>query len=58
MRFTINWLKQHLETDASDEEICQKLTDIGLELEEFEDVQLQSELSYAIAYREVTRNIT
>lgn len=37
MKFTINWLKQHLETTASDEEICQKLTDIGLELEEFED---------------------
>ncbi|MGH1378653.1 MAG: phenylalanine--tRNA ligase subunit beta [Alphaproteobacteria bacterium] len=37
MKFTINWLKRHLETDASDEEICRVLTDIGLELEEFED---------------------
>lgn len=37
MKFTINWLKHHLDTDASDEVICQKLTDIGLELEEFED---------------------
>ncbi len=37
MKFTIHWLKQHLETKASDAEICEKLTDIGLELEEFED---------------------
>ena len=37
MKFTINWLKRHLETDASDAEICRVLTDIGLELEEFED---------------------
>lgn len=41
MKFTINWLKQHLDTNASDEEICQKLTDIGLELEEFEDKAAQ-----------------
>ncbi|MGH1456547.1 MAG: phenylalanine--tRNA ligase subunit beta [Alphaproteobacteria bacterium] len=41
MKFTINWLKQHLETTASDAEICQKLTDIGLELEEYEDVAAQ-----------------
>lgn len=37
MKFTINWLKRHLETDASDEEICRVLTNIGLELEDFED---------------------
>ncbi|MGH1375200.1 MAG: phenylalanine--tRNA ligase subunit beta [Alphaproteobacteria bacterium] len=37
MKFTINWLKNHLETDASDEVICETLTNIGLELEEFED---------------------
>ncbi len=41
MKFTINWLKNHLDTTASDEEICQKLTDIGLELEEFENVAAQ-----------------
>ncbi|MGH1404075.1 MAG: phenylalanine--tRNA ligase subunit beta [Alphaproteobacteria bacterium] len=38
MKFTINWLKKHLETDASDTEICEILTNIGLELEEFEDI--------------------
>lgn len=37
MKFTIDWLKQHLDTNASDSEICDKLTDIGLELESFED---------------------
>ena len=43
MKFTINWLKNHLETSASDEEICDVLTNIGLELEEFEDVSKQYE---------------
>ncbi|MCK5385021.1 MAG: phenylalanine--tRNA ligase subunit beta [Alphaproteobacteria bacterium] len=37
MKFTINRLKKHLDTNASDEEICDKLTNIGLEMEEFED---------------------
>ncbi len=37
MKFTLNWLKRHLETDASLEKICKTLTDIGLELEELED---------------------
>ena len=37
MKFTINWLKKHLDTNASDEEICDRLTNIGLELEEYED---------------------
>ncbi len=41
MKFTINWLKNHLETSASDEEICTVLTNIGLELEEFKDVAAQ-----------------
>lgn len=37
MKFTLSWLKNHLETDASTAEIGEKLTDIGLELEEIED---------------------
>lgn len=37
MKFTINQLKKHLNTTASAEEICKKLTAIGLELESFED---------------------
>ena len=37
MKFTISWLKEHLETKASDEEIINKLTAIGLEVEEVND---------------------
>ncbi len=37
MKFTLSWLKDHLETDASLEEITETLTDIGLEVEEVED---------------------
>ena len=34
MKFTLLWLKDHLETDASAQEIADKLTNIGLEVEE------------------------
>jgi len=34
MKFSLDWLKQHLETDASAQEIADKLTAIGLEVEE------------------------
>jgi len=37
MKFTLNWLKDHLETDASADEIIDTLTMIGLEVEEVED---------------------
>ncbi|MBX2835118.1 MAG: phenylalanine--tRNA ligase subunit beta [Micavibrio sp.] len=37
MKFTLDWLKAHLDTDASLEEICDKLTAIGLEIEGVED---------------------
>ena len=37
MKFTLSWLKDHLETDASVEEICETLTDLGLEVEGVED---------------------
>ncbi len=37
MKLTLSWLKEHLETDASLEEICAKLTSIGLEVEAVED---------------------
>ncbi|GGB57874.1 phenylalanine--tRNA ligase beta subunit [Roseibium aquae] len=33
MKFTVSWLKDHLETDASLEEIVNRLTMIGLEVE-------------------------
>lgn len=37
MKFTLSWLKEHLETDASLSEIADKLTMIGLEVERVED---------------------
>jgi len=36
MKFTIDWLKQHLDTKYNDEKIIDKLTNIGLEVESFE----------------------
>jgi len=37
MKFTLEWLKSHLETDASLDEIAAKLTSIGLEVEGITD---------------------
>ena len=34
MKFSLDWLKQHLDTNASAREIADKLTAIGLEVEE------------------------
>lgn len=34
MKFTLNWLKDYLDTDASLERICETLTAIGLEVED------------------------
>ena len=38
MKFTIPWLKEHLETKYKDNKIIEKLTDIGLEVESFGNV--------------------
>jgi phenylalanyl-tRNA synthetase beta chain len=37
MKFTLSWLKEHLETTASVTEIAETLTDLGLEVEEITD---------------------
>lgn len=37
MKFTLSWLKSHLETEASLDDILYALTDLGLEVEEVED---------------------
>lgn len=37
MKFTLSWLKEYLDTSATLEEICGKLTSIGLEVESVED---------------------
>jgi phenylalanyl-tRNA synthetase beta chain len=41
MKFTLPWLKEHLETDASLAEVVDKLTMIGLEVENVEDKATQ-----------------
>ena len=37
MKFTLSWLKEHLETDATVEQIAAKLNSIGLEVESITD---------------------
>ncbi|MEX0405564.1 phenylalanine--tRNA ligase subunit beta [Aquibium sp. LZ166] len=37
MKLTLSWLKEHLETEASLDEICERLTMIGLEVEHVDD---------------------
>ena len=37
MKFTLSWLKEHLETDATLEQICERLKAIGLEVEDVDD---------------------
>lgn len=37
MKFTLNWLKEFLDTNASLDEITEKLTALGLEVEEVQD---------------------
>jgi phenylalanyl-tRNA synthetase beta chain len=41
MKFTLSWLKDHLETGASLDEIAEALTDLGLEVEGIEDPALR-----------------
>ena len=35
MKFTVSWLKEHLDTECSSEEILEKLNMIGLEVESY-----------------------
>ncbi|MBD0413144.1 phenylalanine--tRNA ligase subunit beta [Oryzicola mucosus] len=37
MKFTLSWLKDHLETDATLDQIVERLTSIGLEVESVDD---------------------
>ena len=37
MKFSLSWLKQHIETDADAATIAEKLTSLGLEIEDVED---------------------
>ncbi|WP_414473257.1 phenylalanine--tRNA ligase subunit beta [Microvirga sp. M2] len=49
MKFTLSWLKDHLETSASLDEIVETLTRIGLEVEGVED-KAKTLAPYTIAY--------
>ncbi len=43
MKFTIDWLKQHLDTKYNDKEIVDQLTNIGLEVESFENQSFEQD---------------
>ena len=43
MKFTIDWLKQHLDTKYNEKKILDKLTNIGLEVESFESQSSQQD---------------
>lgn len=49
MKFTISWLKEHLDTDASVAEIAETLNRIGLEVEAIED-KAKALSAFTIAY--------
>ena len=51
MKFTLSWLKEHLDTDAGLEKICDTLTAIGLELESLED-RAKEFAAFKVAYVE------
>ena len=44
MKFTIDWLKEHLDTKYDDKKISNKLTDIGLEVEGFQSHSSKSQI--------------
>lgn len=51
MKLTISWLKEHLETDASVDEIAERLTMLGLEVEDV--IDRSAELApFTVAYVE------
>jgi phenylalanyl-tRNA synthetase beta chain len=49
MKFSLSWLKQHLETEASADQIADRLTMIGLELESVED-RAKALAPFTVAY--------
>src|SRR5487761_1940273 len=49
MKLTLSWLKEHLDTQASLEQITDRLTKIGLEVEGIEDPALKLK-GFGIAY--------
>ena len=55
MKFTLSWLKHHLETDASVDLIAETLTDLGLEVEGVEN-PAERLADFTIGYVESAEN--
>src|SRR6185437_12294150 len=49
MKFTLSWLKDHLETEADAQAVAEKLTSIGLEVERIEDAGARLK-DFTVAY--------
>jgi phenylalanyl-tRNA synthetase beta chain len=49
MKFTLSWLKDHLETEADAQTVADKLTSIGLEVESIEDAGARLK-DFTVAY--------
>ena len=49
MKFTVSWLKDHLETEADAQTVADKLTSIGLEVESIEDTGARLK-DFTVAY--------
>ena len=56
MKFSMKWLEQELETNASPREIADKLTMIGLELENLDDPADRLK-EFVVAHVEKAENI-
>ena len=56
MKFTIGWLKEHLDTKSTDNQIIEKLTDVGLEVESFAKISSDSD-NFKVAKRSKFRRI-
>ena len=54
MKFTVSWLKEHLETNATCQEISDCLTSIGLEVEEIDNPAQKYE-GFVLGYVEAAR---
>ena len=50
MKFTLSWLKDHLETEATVDQIAEALTDLGLEVEEVVDPAAKLETNVPVKH--------
>ena len=50
MKFTVGWLKNHLDTNFNNNQIIDKLTNIGLEVESFESSETELDSFICLLY--------